>query len=276
MAHLSLISPQFPGVPSRINVVTQMPVERAKPGINYFIPTAERVSGRQVSKFIYMVYDEGAEQAGHFSASEIAFGLFPDVHLLSPKDADDALTMGYNVALAYPHYYQRLRMSGEEMVPEIGFDPCLTISLAFIVMKCLDTMSWVVRDLLDDRQSTFPTIESRRQLELAGSLHLRLSEIRTRKHEGRGTSHLAKIDLRAAGEFITVSLVFGHWPSREMLAVDIDIQREKPLLWYVRTAAHPFFTKLLSTARYAYPQLIAVPETLNGHFLLDESILMVL
>jgi hypothetical protein len=251
MAHLSLISPQFPGVPSRINVVTQMPVERAKPGINYFIPTAERVSGRQVSKFIY-------------------------VHLLSPKDADDALTMGYNVALAYPHYYQRLRMSGEEMVPEIGFDPCLTISLAFIVMKCLDTMSWVVRDLLDDRQSTFPTIESRRQLELAGSLHLRLSEIRTRKHEGRGTSHLAKIDLRAAGEFITVSLVFGHWPSREMLAVDIDIQREKPLLWYVRTAAHPFFTKLLSTARYAYPQLIAVPETLNGHFLLDESILMVL
>jgi hypothetical protein len=274
MAHLSLISPHYPGVPSRINVVTEMPVERAKPGINYFIPTCERVPSRQVSKFIYMVYDENSEQSFHYSASEIAFGLFPDVHRLSPKDGDAARTLGYNVAVAYPHH-ARLHMSGDEMVPKVGFDPNLTISLAFIVMKCLDTMSWVVRDLLDGVQSTFPTIDARQQLELAGSLHLRLSEIRTRKHEGGGASRLAKVDLRAAGEFITVSLVFGCWTGRDVLAVDIDIQRDKPLLWYVRTAAHPFFSKLLDTARFAYPQLIKAP-TVKANFLLDESILMVL
>jgi len=275
MAHLSLISPQFPGVPSRINVVTRMPTESAPAGINYFIPTGEPVSARQVSKFIYMMYDEDAGSGRHFSGSELAFSLFPGVHPLSPKDADDARSLGYNVAQAYPHY-PRLLMSGDEMVPEVGFDPNLTISLAFIVMKCLDTMSWLVRDLIAVRQLTFPNIESEQQLELAGRLYQHLSEIRTRTHEGGGTSHLAKFDLRIAGDFISVSLVFGHWPSREMLAVDIDIQRDKPLLWYVRTAAHPFFTKLLSTARYAYPQLISVPERLMGHFLLDESILMVL
>lgn len=273
MFELSLIAPQYPGVPSRANIVNVQPTEPAKPGINFFIGSKHVHSVRSLSKFLYLIYDENSRRYPHYSISDVVRETFPDAGELRERDIDSAMDLGYNVIARSRCGDYGYRMYGEYAVPQSGHSAHVTIPLIYVLMKTLSVMSWTVRDLIETRQPTFDGIESEQQIALGCGLYARLGEVRSRHNHG--LPHLSNVQVRTPEESVSVSLTVDRFPAQEQMNVEVKMHRDTPTLWTVSSDRPELLNLLLDTAIFAYPQLSRFSDALTKpHFYLDESVIL--
>jgi hypothetical protein len=270
---LDLISPQYPGVPSVANVVNVQPTERAKPGINFFIPSKHAHSIRSLSKFLYLYYDDESPLSHHYSMSDVVRQIFPDTRELTMGAIDDARDLGYNVIALSRFADYGFRVYGENLVTRSGYSPYPTIPLTYILMKTLSIVSWAVRDLIETRQHTFDGIESEQQIALCRHLYAPLADLRSSR-KGR-LPRLSDLKVLAPEEYVQMSLTFNSFSYNQEISVGIRLHRDTPTLWTVSSDRPELLNLLLDTATFAYPQLSRFSEALvKPHFYLDESVIL--
>lgn len=267
-------------MPFWIQVTNEKPTKPAPVGMHFYIPTHSGYlqTREQMQHFLYHLYDEHASYSQPFSISSLIQDVMTDVASVSEGDIDDAAGFGYSVI--HRSRWGQCWMHGDQVTPENGTYPHVTIPLTYIVMKALLATARVIIAFLKNPQQTLPGIQSNEQIRLGTYIYQHLAQVRRRNPNLGNYPHLESVDVSTPDDYVKVDLLFTRFPGPEPLRVELTMHRDGPIRWNVKTwvgdieqGKLSLLYQLLRSATYIYPQILGLNrDYFSADFILAEQV----